>query len=233
MSSSEARERWRIKRTNIVIEYCQINNLTLETLNKGYQFRIQNALDVYPTNGRYHILSTNERGDWDTIDDLDELVQDAVEAMGPVHLPVPSPYQREMLDKINGTQFDFGDEEETIASKLLFDSKPPVAKYLGIGADTIIIDEAGHWPHYNWYRHPIKWWRLRKLMKTINNVPEHDTYRLSKPKENNDRLAFDTYRLEQLVDKKTRDRWKEDARLFEKPNLIRRLMIKLSRKEKL
>jgi hypothetical protein len=41
-------------------------------------------------------------------------------------------------------------------------------KYAGTKPNMIVIDEAGNWPHYNWYSNPIKWWRLRKLMKTID-----------------------------------------------------------------
>lgn len=70
MSSPAARERWRNKRTDIVTKFCADNNFRLEFLNQGYQLRIEDCFDVYPTNGRWHWLPTGERGEWDTEKDL-------------------------------------------------------------------------------------------------------------------------------------------------------------------
>lgn len=42
----------------------------VQNLNKGYQFRINNRLDVYPTNKRYHDIKTGKRGGYSTIHDF-------------------------------------------------------------------------------------------------------------------------------------------------------------------
>lgn len=70
MSSAAARERWRANRTRFVREFCTTYGFKLESLNHGYQLRIEDVLDVYPTNGKWHWLLTGERGDWDSVDDL-------------------------------------------------------------------------------------------------------------------------------------------------------------------
>lgn len=66
MSSSQARQKWRDKRTAVVEDWARENYLMLEYLNDGYQLRIQSILDIYPTSGRWHILKTGDRGDWNT-----------------------------------------------------------------------------------------------------------------------------------------------------------------------
>lgn len=70
MSSPAARERWRNKRTAMVEHFCRANNFKLERLNQGYQLRIEDSFDFYPTNGKWHFLPTGERGDWHTELDL-------------------------------------------------------------------------------------------------------------------------------------------------------------------
>ena len=74
MSSSYARSQHRERRTAIVRKFCKRFDIRSHSLNNGYQLRIENVLDVYPTNGRYCILRTNERGDWDTPADLKRLM---------------------------------------------------------------------------------------------------------------------------------------------------------------
>ena len=47
-------------------------------LNEGYQWRVDNRLDVFPVNARYHILRTGERGGFKkktAVDDIEELLQ--------------------------------------------------------------------------------------------------------------------------------------------------------------
>lgn len=70
MSSPEARERWRTKRTDEIEHFCSKNGFSLVPLNNGYQLRIENVIDVYPTNGRWCWLPTGERGGFHTTNDL-------------------------------------------------------------------------------------------------------------------------------------------------------------------
>lgn len=35
------------------------------------------------------------------------------------------------------------------------------------GFKVITIDEWATWPEYKWWLQPIKWWKLRHIMKTI------------------------------------------------------------------
>lgn len=70
MSSSAARENWRTKRTAMIERFCASNGFKLDALNSGYQLRIEDSFDFYPTNGRWHFLPTGERGDWHTELDL-------------------------------------------------------------------------------------------------------------------------------------------------------------------
>lgn len=125
MSSSAARERWRAKRTKVVEDFCREYNFSLNPLNHGYQLRIENLLDVYPTNGRHCILQTGERGDWETPADLKQLMLKALPSVRvyevdkgeqPVHgvhvtgvntikeydvtPPTPNPYQPSVLENV-------------------------------------------------------------------------------------------------------------------------------------
>lgn len=70
MSSSAARQHWRETRTKLVIDFCKKYDMSLVPLNNGYQLRIENLVDIYPTNGRWCILQSGERGDWHTYRDL-------------------------------------------------------------------------------------------------------------------------------------------------------------------
>lgn len=33
----------------------------------------------------------------------------------------------------------------------------------------VYINEWGEWPSYKWYRNPIKWWKLRRVMKVVES----------------------------------------------------------------
>jgi hypothetical protein len=78
MSSKEAREDWRRHRTHIVMLFCKNFDMSVLALNNGYQLRIENLVDVYPTNGRYCILQSGERGGWDTAQDLRRIMLKAL-----------------------------------------------------------------------------------------------------------------------------------------------------------
>lgn len=70
MSSATARQRWRDKRTAQVQKFCRDYDMSLNPMNNGYQLRVENLVDFYPTNGRYCILQSGERGDFDTFKDM-------------------------------------------------------------------------------------------------------------------------------------------------------------------
>lgn len=89
MSSPEARERWRGKRTQQVKQFCDKHDMTFNPMNNGYQLRVENLVDFYPTNGRYCILQSGERGDFETINDMKTIMLKAL----------PSPKHLEMYDK--------------------------------------------------------------------------------------------------------------------------------------
>lgn len=78
MSSSAARERWRNKRTEQINKFAADNVLRLHYLNNGYQIRVEGLVDFYPTNGRYCILQTGERGDFDTFEDMRQIMLKAL-----------------------------------------------------------------------------------------------------------------------------------------------------------
>lgn len=82
MSSSEAREYWRGKRTKIITDFCAKYGMSVNPLNNGYQLRIENLVDIYPTNGRYCILQSGERGGWHNYNDLKELMLRVIPAHG-------------------------------------------------------------------------------------------------------------------------------------------------------
>jgi len=50
MSSPAAREHWRNKRTAMIEYFCASNGFKLDALNEGYQLRIEDSFDFYPTN---------------------------------------------------------------------------------------------------------------------------------------------------------------------------------------
>lgn len=101
MSSPYVREAWRHKRTLIVEVFCRKMDFTINPLNQGYQLRVENLVDFYPVNGRYCILQTGERGDWENWRDLrrimlkalpsakanshEDMVDSMVYAMQPIH----------------------------------------------------------------------------------------------------------------------------------------------------
>lgn len=78
MSSSAARDRSRRARTQEINNFAHIYDLSVNPMNNGYQLRVEGLVDLYPTNGRYCILQTGERGDWDTANDLRQLMLRAI-----------------------------------------------------------------------------------------------------------------------------------------------------------
>ena len=79
MSSSAKREMYRRSRTHTLELFCSDFEMTMDTLNRGYQLRVENLVDFYPVKGRYCILKTGERGDWDTAQDLRRVMLKALD----------------------------------------------------------------------------------------------------------------------------------------------------------
>lgn len=93
MSSPAAREYYRKKRTEMVEKFCRKADFVLVPLNSGYQLRIENVLDVYPVNGRWCWLPTGERGDWNSINDLRDIMLK--------HLPYGKPKEVDYSTAVN------------------------------------------------------------------------------------------------------------------------------------
>lgn len=72
LHGSEAKEYWRNIRTEDLLTACKERNTTYEKLTP-YQYRV-GQLDFYPTNGNWHNIITNKRGDFHTIKDIYRLL---------------------------------------------------------------------------------------------------------------------------------------------------------------
>lgn len=88
----------------------------------------------------------------------------------------PRPFQKEVLDKITksgaplpslhwGRQRFVGvDLGQKDGDKSVMVHGVPDGKG---GFSIIAIDEFADFPSYKWWRNPIKWWELRKIMKIV------------------------------------------------------------------
>lgn len=76
MSSSAARNNQLHYNTAVVMSFCRQYKLDVSPLNNGYQLRIENVLDIYPVNGRWHWLPTGERGGWNNLKELRQIMLD-------------------------------------------------------------------------------------------------------------------------------------------------------------
>lgn len=57
------KERRAENRTNVVPQILKLRDYGFEVVRVNeYQYRIDDAIDLYPTRGRYHILSSGQRG---------------------------------------------------------------------------------------------------------------------------------------------------------------------------
>lgn len=74
-----SKQMWRYQafedNTEAIEEYCAKHNLAIQYLNNGYQLRIEGVLDIYPVRMKYHYISTNQRGEIDTLDGLEDIVK--------------------------------------------------------------------------------------------------------------------------------------------------------------
>lgn len=74
-----AKQMWRYQafeeNTEAIEEYCAKHNLGIQYLNNGYQLRIEGVVDIYPVRMKYHYISTGQRGEIDTLEGLEDIVQ--------------------------------------------------------------------------------------------------------------------------------------------------------------
>ena len=112
MASSQARSEWRERRTKIIMDYAKKYDLHVVPLNDGYQLRIDNIIDIYPTNGRYHVIFTGERGDWHlSTGDLRKIIEKARKDSGIV---VSTRTNTFVVPDVSDPKFDFGGDDEPV-----------------------------------------------------------------------------------------------------------------------
>lgn len=94
------KQAWRYKafgeNTQLIEEFCAEHNLSIEYLNNGYQLRINGVIDLYPVRQKWHYLKTDQRGTWESLDDLDmsifEMVNhDGTYMKGVINADKPAP----------------------------------------------------------------------------------------------------------------------------------------------
>lgn len=105
----------------------------------------------------------------------------------PFPFPELRPYQKAVFNEIQKKGYPlpsmrFGRHPYSVGIDL---SEPggdkSVIAYAQHGKNGIVkiwFDEYADFPNYKWYRNPIKWWKFRRLWKKIMDIPQHDTYRL-------------------------------------------------------
>lgn len=107
MSSSYIRHERFLKNSNRIKNFCERYDLQYELLNSGYQIRIENTLDVYPVNQKWHEIKTNKRGEWSDVSELGKffllqqkpiMISDHPFGVSRVHLASPS--TQKMVDDI-------------------------------------------------------------------------------------------------------------------------------------
>jgi len=74
LHGTEARSWWRGNRTDDIKDLCKDMEWEFKQLTP-YQYRIERVVDVYPTNGRVHVLKTNRRMGYHTAGDLHRIVE--------------------------------------------------------------------------------------------------------------------------------------------------------------
>lgn len=74
MSSAAKRAYSKNIHTLEVERFCSANNFTLTILNNGFQLRIEDMIDIYPVNRKWHWLLSGERGTWQDVDDLRKIM---------------------------------------------------------------------------------------------------------------------------------------------------------------
>jgi hypothetical protein len=74
------------RNTKVLMDFCREYGFEFKELNQGFQYRIEGVLDVYPVRGRYHALTTQERGSWHTAQDLRRVLLEAIPTQNIGHL---------------------------------------------------------------------------------------------------------------------------------------------------
>lgn len=75
MASKAARAQWRATRTQYIKNFIDETGYALHWFSP-YHCRIENMFDLWPTNGRYHLLDKDTYGDWHTEQDLYKILQE-------------------------------------------------------------------------------------------------------------------------------------------------------------
>lgn len=78
MPSKQARAHWREKRTEDLAKFANDTGSEVRWFTQ-YQARIDGLVDIYPTNGRFHVLSSGFWGSYHTIKDLYKLMSDILD----------------------------------------------------------------------------------------------------------------------------------------------------------
>lgn len=77
-----SKQAWRYQafadNTRLIEAFCKENHLTIQYLNNGYQLRINGVIDLYPVRMKYHYLKTGQRGEFESIEDIDMSIFDNV-----------------------------------------------------------------------------------------------------------------------------------------------------------
>lgn len=75
MTSKTAKAKWRETRTGYIKTFIDDIGYSIHWFSP-YHCRVDNMLDLWPTNGRYQILDKGGYGDWHTLEDLYKILQE-------------------------------------------------------------------------------------------------------------------------------------------------------------
>lgn len=145
-----------------VQKFCLDYGFEMESLNNGYQLRIEGVIDVYPVRKKWHWLATGERGEWSDVEELRKVMLD--------RLPIPEaevPFvEPHLLQKMPDYQVKVEDGELTY---------PKTDGFKTIGTEPLEVNRLeDEVPIEMFYKKP-KWWQwrkrraYRKLLTTNNN----------------------------------------------------------------
>lgn len=136
--------------SELIAKFCDKYGFKYKFLNKGYQIRIEGALDVYPVRARWHWLATNERGDFEDEEDLRQVLLDRLPKAEPEKVTtangVDSLLEVDLTKKVRQTK----ERDEYFCIKHAFiglhPSDPSKYSILGLGTDDKIYEYVkGEW----------------------------------------------------------------------------------------
>lgn len=89
--SGKATRQYNLQRgTDKVERFCKRAEFQIVPLNNGYQLRVENLVDFYPVNNRYCILQSGERGEWQSMNDIRDIMLSAIPAPEPRKVVIPT-----------------------------------------------------------------------------------------------------------------------------------------------